>query len=390
MTETTTTETTRNAELRRKALTVEGSISNAFVGRSEVASGLMLAALSGEHVLLLGPPGTAKSAITRHFANHFEGAKCFDWLLTKFSVPEEIFGPLSLKLLKEGRYERIPDGKLPTADFAFLDEIFKANSSILNALLTAANERKWHDGAKVHDLPLRTIIGASNEMPAEESLLAFFDRFLLRFNVQNVATSAWAFEAILRTGSTFEPTETMTMEELDECRAAVESVDLEQIYKPMFEISKALEAKDIVVTDRRWKKAAKIVAANSWMGGFDSAEVEDLSWLASVLWSDPKDIPEVQKVVNERAAAEWGPQAELADSLLARYEEIKKSEQKDAKLGPFVRDAANVTKRLLEAAKSTKSARAKERINKKGREVQAALKVIKEMVFHTPDETFDF
>lgn len=378
------------ANLRTQANKVRMSISNAFVGRQEVADGLMLAALSGEHVLLLGPPGTAKSAITRHFANHFEGAKHFDWLLTKFSVPEEIFGPISLASMKAGRYERIPDGKLPEANFAFLDEIFKANSSILNALLTAANERKWHDGATVHDLPLRTIVGASNEMPMEESLMAFFDRFLLRFNVENVATNNWSFEAILRTKNTFEPTDKLTMDELDQIRELVDEVDLEQVYKPMFEISKALSAKDITVSDRRWKKASKIVAAESWIGGYDAAEVEDLGCLSSVLWSDPKDIPEVERIVRECASSEWGPQAEAADALLQRFHEIKKSTQQDAKVGPFVRDADRVTKRLLEAARATKSKRSRERINKKGRQVQSALKEIKEMVFNAPDEVFDF
>ena len=153
-----------------------------FPERREAIDGALTAVLAGEHVLFLGPPGTAKSALVRAIAQAF-GGSYFERLLTKFSTPEELFGPISLKALEQDRYQRVTTAKLPEAEFAFVDEVFKANSAILNSLLTAMNERLFHNDGAPMQMPLVSLFGASNELPEGRDLEALFDRFLLRFEV---------------------------------------------------------------------------------------------------------------------------------------------------------------------------------------------------------------
>jgi MoxR-like ATPase len=145
-----------------------------FPERKDVIDGSLAAVLAGEHVLLIGPPGTAKSALVRCIAQLF-GGSYFERLLTKFSTPEELFGPISLKALEQDRFVRVTAGKLPEAEFAFIDEIFKSNSAVLNALLSIINERVFHnDGAPVR-CPLVSLFAASNELPEGKELEALFD-----------------------------------------------------------------------------------------------------------------------------------------------------------------------------------------------------------------------
>ncbi len=173
--------------MKNKILPLLSEFENSFKERSEEISGAFLAILSGEHVLFLGPPGTAKSLLTRKVCEAIEGGSLYYYLLTRFTTPDEIFGPLSLKALQQDEFSRRIEGYLPTAHIAFLDEIFKANSSILNSLLTILNERKFHNGLKVLDIPLLSVFGASNELPEkEESLEALYDRFLFRYFVSYV------------------------------------------------------------------------------------------------------------------------------------------------------------------------------------------------------------
>jgi MoxR-like ATPase len=165
------------------------AVERGLIEREAESRLLVLAALCGEHLLLLGPPGTAKSALSRQLSSALR-APYFERQLTRFSVPEELFGPLSLTELQQDRYVRKTDGYLPSCSIAFIDEIFKANSAILNSLLTIINEREFDNGNVREPVPLICLVGASNEPPDDDELDALYDRFLLRRYVRPVSREA--------------------------------------------------------------------------------------------------------------------------------------------------------------------------------------------------------
>ena len=194
-----------------------------FPERATVIDGSLAAVLAGEHVLLIGPPGTAKSALVRSIAQAFSGSY-FERLLTKFSTPEELFGPISLKALEQDRFVRVTAAKLPETEFAFVDEIFKSNSAVLNSLLSIVNERVFHNDGVPMQCPLVSLFGASNELPDGRELEALFDRFLLRFDVQYLLVAS-NLRGVL-TGPEPAITTQLTMDELRRAQAEVAAVKI--------------------------------------------------------------------------------------------------------------------------------------------------------------------
>src|SRR5215468_999415 len=157
----------------------------AFVGKDEVIDLLGVCLIAGENLFILGPPGTAKSALVQELARRIEG-RVFDYLLTRFTEPNELFGPFDIRKLREGELVTNTEGMLPEASFVFLDELLNANSAILNSLLMVLNERVFRRGRETRPLPTLMVVGASNSLPQDEALAALFDRFLLRVRCDNV------------------------------------------------------------------------------------------------------------------------------------------------------------------------------------------------------------
>ena len=174
-----------------KIVQIKNYLESKFYEREAEIEGLLISVLARQHMLLIGPAGTAKSLLSVELAKIVQGVNYFQWLLTRFSTPEELFGPVSLKELEQGIYKRNTTGKLPEAHIAFLDELFKASSAILNSLLTLINERLFYNNGKPFRTPLISIIGASNEYPEEgEGLEALYDRFLLRYETDYLKNDA--------------------------------------------------------------------------------------------------------------------------------------------------------------------------------------------------------
>lgn len=290
-------------DLREKFEAVSVALKGQFLERDEMIDGMMNAALAGKHVLLVGPPGTAKSALVTSFTKCVTGADYFEWLLGRFTVPEELFGPMSLKALKEEKFKRVTAGKLPEAHVGFLDEVFKAGGAILNTLLAVMNERKFYNNGQPQQIPLRMLVGASNELPEGAELAALYDRFLVRFWVDYLATADNWVSMLL--GTNVAAPATLTLAEWDAARDAVSAVTLDaEVVRDLHKLRTELGQKhSIILSDRRWKECVGLLRAEAWRNG-DTEVVEDhFRALSPALWDDRAQIQVVRDACELAAGA---------------------------------------------------------------------------------------
>ncbi len=268
-----------------------------FVDRDEIVDLIALAVTAGEHLILHGPPGTAKSALIRQFAGAVRG-KYFEYLLTRFSEPNEVFGPIDLVRLREGTVATVTSGMLPEAEFVFLDELFNANSAILNNLLTVLNERIYRRGVEVHRLPLLSLFAASNHLPEDDSLGALFDRFLLRSHVENLKREE--LPRLLRAGwelERFAPLESsVSAEDLRELSGRVYEVDIQEVTDRYSAMVSKVRDLGVALSDRRVVKILKLVAASAVLCGRTKAAVSDF-WVFRYVWDREEQIAPLRSLV---------------------------------------------------------------------------------------------
>lgn len=275
----------------------QNALNQKFFERENEIEGIILGMLSKQNVLLIGEAGTAKSALISTISKAIQGANYFQWLVGQTTTPEELFGPLSLKDLEQGVYKRNTDKKLPVAHLAFLDEIFKTNSAILNSLLTLINERIFYNNGGEVISPLMSLVGASNEYPQEDGLEALFDRFMLRYEI-NYMTEKDSFIGMLEGQNVQMPQ--LTLQELQLAQNEVTQVVVtKEILETLFELRQDLKNEGIIPSDRRFKQSLSLLKAKAYLEGRQQVQFSDLLILGNALWVEPEQINKTREIVKE-------------------------------------------------------------------------------------------
>lgn len=346
-------------------------LKSAFVAKDALIEMMLTCAIAQEHLLVVGPPGTAKSELVKRFAllcspQGAQGSNgvtpYFEYLLTRFTEPAEIFGPVDIKAFQEGGgHHRVTGGMLPRAEIAFLDEVFKSNSAILNALLTVLNERVFYNGGERETVPLIFAIGATNEIPDDTSLGALYDRFLVRLWTDNVEetrfaelfTQGWALEQDrIRRGYQLRLGSVTTTAALRRLYSAMGAVDLSGIARDYREIVRRIRAEGIELSDRRVIKLLKLVAAAALRRKSLAANPGDF-WVLQHVWNDPQQIAHLETIVEpyieEYANVRWRPERSLEDiandlNILAGRQEALRVE---ADYSDFLQEANRLRRELL-------------------------------------------
>ncbi|GAA3525311.1 AAA family ATPase [Zobellella aerophila] len=310
-------------DVKPRIATLISHLQQGLLERDTPARLALLAALGGEHLLLLGPPGTAKSELARRLHTLVSSGGYFERLLTRFSVPEELFGPLSIKALEQDNYLRQTKGYLPDAAIAFIDEIFKANSAILNSLLTLLNERRFDNGNTRLPVPLISVIAASNELPEGAELNALYDRFLLRFQVAPVSDAAFTTLLTLDHDYQAPPAEQqLTSEALATIRTRAEQLSLSPaLIRLLLQLRHFLTEQQIPVSDRRWRKVVKLLKVSAFCNGETEAGLLDTWLLPHCLWQQPEQFVRLEQWLHTHIGTDPGFSPELITNMVDSWQQ---------------------------------------------------------------------
>lgn len=276
-----------------------------YIGKNEIIDLIGICLVAGENLFLYGPPGTAKSALIHEVGKSIEG-ETFDYLLTRFTEPNELFGPFDIRKLREGELVTNTEGMLPEASIVFLDELLNANSAILNSLLMVLNEKIFRRGRETRKLPLLIALGASNRLPEEETLKALFDRFLLRVNCNYVDEED--LTAVLKAGWELEKDDReysteFSIEDIRYLNRVISQVDLSEILESYTNLVQRLRNAGIAISDRRAVKFQKVIAASAVISGRLKAINSDM-WVLRNIWDTEEQQEIVTSIVNRQLKQE--------------------------------------------------------------------------------------
>ncbi len=303
------TDMKNDTSLKTRITSIIKCLNEGMHEREEVIAVSLLAALAHQNTFLLGPPGTAKSLIARRLSYAFSDKSYFEYLMQRFSTPEDIFGPTSIAELKKDRYVRKTAGYLPEADFAFLDEIWKSGPAILNSLLTIINEKLFRNGMEIKRVPLKLLITASNETPPDnQGLDALYDRFLVRLNVLPLQGSE-SFENLLKSTPVkndikVPPDIVIKNDEWNKWRSKIQSVGLSRetiniVNLIKLSLEKIKKKPDIYVSDRRWQRAMILIKAAAFFCGRKETNLVDTLLLRHCLWTTKENREETVKIIEK-------------------------------------------------------------------------------------------
>jgi MoxR-like ATPase len=299
-----------------------------FVGKDDIIDLMGICLAGRENLFLLGPPGTAKSAMVRELSKLING-KTFEYLLTRFTEPNELFGPFDIRKLREGDLITNTEGMLPEANLIFLDELLNANSAILNSLLVVLNEKIFRRGRENRPLPVALIVGASNHLPEDEALHALFDRFLIRVKCDYVDPAL--LNQVLDAGWKLEQKEMadkpeISAEDIFRIQAMIGSVDLQDIRTAYINLVEMLRNAGVQVSDRRAVKLQRLIAASALLCKRTTAIPSDL-WVMRYIWDTEEQLEVVAGIVNDIVAADrdsLNQHPRASASTLPNAEEIYK------------------------------------------------------------------
>jgi MoxR-like ATPase len=305
-----------------KMQAVQADLNSAFFERQAEVEGILVALIARQHLLFLGRPGTAKSALTRALCESVDGATYFKWLLTKFTTPEEVFGPLSLKGLEQDVYRRVTTKKMPEAHVVFLDECFKANSAILNSLLTVLQEREFDNNGAPIPCPLSSCFGASNELPKDESLEALYDRFVLRYWVERL-TDHDSMKAVYTASHEPSINARLDLDDLTALQAHVAKVTVsDDVAETFLQVKRELESIGVEGSDRRWRACLHVVRAYALLRGRTEVRNSDLLILGHCMWREPDQRQQVAEKVGEIASPLVAEALQTMDAAKQAHREL--------------------------------------------------------------------
>jgi len=273
-------------------------LNSQFIDRKPIVDGLLMAALTKKNLFAFGPPGTGKSELVNEFASLVGDSGFFYKLMSSFSNPQELLGSLDMKALEEGISRHDTTGMLPECRFAFLDEIFKSNSGCLNALLDIANEGHFRNGREIQHADTEVIVGASNEVPNDESLMAFYDRFPLRFNLPYLPGGDKFKKLIMRTS--IPKPDPIDDETLEHARIMVSTIEITPLVAEVVDqLRTFMQTSGVGMSDRSWVSSLQFLKASAFINGRNDIDISDFNIYAHMLWSYPEQEDEVRKRVKE-------------------------------------------------------------------------------------------